>query len=362
MFFPDKLHQSEEPPTIDQSDITAKAPVVELEVTNGRKIQAKLITVSIRQIRLSPDNPRIKHKVEGRGEDEIEDLLWQEEGTRNLYNEIKYSGGLSDKPIVNSRLVAIEGNRRIACLRRLDDQVKNGELSDYDESAFETAQCLMLPPNVEPKDVELLLARVHVSGKKEWSPLSQAEQIFEMVNKHGMSVQEVAKALSLNPHSVEVMFEAYRATLEYGRLYPDEGLKWVHKFSYFYELFRSRRLSQWAKEETNQRLFMSLIVGKEPKITLGRQVRDLHSIIEDKQAFDVLLADGFDKAISCLSQKQQTMGSFAEKLIEASKVLQQMVENSAIARLDQKELAAVGDIRKKAELVLNESGTNIQRR
>src|SRR2546425_3236879 len=170
MYFPDKDLM---PTESSEKDFLANAPIVQLEVTRGRKLEAKLVTVPIAVLRLNSKNPRVKHKAPDMTETEIEDWLWRTEGIRSLYNEIKYSGGLSEKPIIDSSLVVVEGNRRVACLRRLDDQAKNGELLGYSEETFEKVQCLMLPADADPRDVDLLVARVHVSGKKEWSPLSQ---------------------------------------------------------------------------------------------------------------------------------------------------------------------------------------------
>src|SRR5437870_6889849 len=207
MFFPDKGRPADNDTVINEDEILAKASVVELEVTRGRKISTRLVKVPIVRLHLNPSNPRIRHKPPAYDETEIEDWLWREEGTKSLFNEIKHSGGLSEKPIIDSTLTVIEGNRRIVCLRRLNDQAINGELPGLPEDAFATVQCFMIPADTHPNDIDLLVARVHVSGKKEWSPLSQAEQIFDMVNKHSMPRAEVASALSLSPQRFKAMFD-----------------------------------------------------------------------------------------------------------------------------------------------------------
>ena len=139
----------------------------------------------------------------------------------------------------------------------------------FPESAFESTQCLMLPDDVDSAEVALLIARFHVSGKKEWSPLSQAEQIFEMVTKRGMSMLEIGAALSVSAKKADVMLRAYQATLDYGRLHPDVEGKWIHKFSYFYELFRNEFLRHWADELGNLDTFFSFISGDRPRISAG---------------------------------------------------------------------------------------------
>jgi len=354
MFFQDKVQDDEIGP-VGGTAMWAEAPIVELEVTRGRTIPCKLVKVPIRRLRLNPNNPRIARRLPSSDETEIEDWLWQEEGTKRLYNEVRYSGGLSEKPIVDSGLTVIEGNRRIVCLRRLDSQAKNAELADYPEDAFEMAQCLMLPPDTDPKDVDLLVARAHVSGKKEWAPLSQAEQIFDMVNKHNMPRSEVASALSLSPQRIEVMFEAFRATLEYGSHYHDDEGKWMHKFSYFYELFRRPSLSAWAKDGKNLAQFMELISGEKPRLSVGSQVRDLGAIVADKKAYGLLLSDGFERAFEVLKAKQSKIDHYTKTLEQASGVLLELTRDLQKLSKDRKRTRVLGDIKQRVDYILSRS-------
>jgi hypothetical protein len=355
MFFPDKIQQANKRPVFDENEILSKAPIVELEVTKGRKIPARLVTVPVRQLRLSQDNPRIRHKPPSNEETEIEDWLWREEGTKSLYNEIKYSGGLSEKPIVDSNLNVVEGNRRIVCLRRLNDQASNGELPDYSEDSFKTVQCLMLPYDTDPKDVDLLVARVHVSGKKEWAPLSQAEQIFDMVNKHNMPRSEVAGALSLSPQRIGVMFDAFKATLDYGNQFHDDEGKWIHKFSYFYELFRRPQLKAWATNSKNMVQFMELISGEKPRLSTGSQVRELGTILADKKAFSLLLSDGFERAFEVMKAKQSKMDRYTKTLVEASEALLELTRDPTKLAKDPKKARVLGKIKDSVDYLLSKN-------
>ena len=355
MFFPDKVPLASKRPVLDENEIIAKAPIIELEVTKGHKIPARLVTVPVRQLRLSPNNPRIRHKPPSNDETEIEDWLWREEGTKSLYNEIKYSGGLSEKPIIDSNFMVVEGNRRVVCLRRLSDQANNGELLDYSEDAFQTVQCLMLPQDTDPKDVDLLVARYHVSGKKEWAPLSQAEQIFDMVNKHNMPRGEVASALSLSSQRIAVMFDAFKATLDYGSQFHDDEGKWIHKFSYFYELFRRPQLKAWAMDGKNMVQFMELISGEKPRLSTGSQVRDLGTIIADKKAFGLLLSDGFERAHEVMKAKQSKIDRYSKTLEQASEVLLELTRNPAKLSKDPKKARVLGAIKERAEYLLSKN-------
>jgi len=357
MFFPDKEKRGQHfVPPLDPVEVFRDAPTLELEVTHGRKLRVRLVTVPIHALSLNPDNPRVRHRTPG-DEELVENWLWEETGTRSLYNEIRYSGGLSEKPIIDSSFKVIEGNRRIVCLRRLDDQAKNGELPDASESLFEKIQCFMLPQDVEPRDVALLIARVHVSGKREWSPLNQAEQIFEMVTKRGMSNAEIGSALSISPKKTSLMLQAYQATLDYGKLYPDVEGKWIHKFSYFYELFRNEFLSEWARTPENLQTFFGLISGTSPKIKTGNQVRKLGPIVADPRAINILKMEGFDKALDSVKRKQSQSSEFTKALQRASDTLLEI--SSGPLRITRTNARLLGDIKNHIEEILRSRSHSI---
>lgn len=350
MFFPDKNDLKSTTHDIVHN-LVPDAPIVELEVTRGRSIGAKLVSVPIDSLRLNSNNPRLRLPSTQFDELELEEWLWREEGTRSLYNEIRYSGGLSDKPIIDSDLVVLEGNRRTVCLKRLNEQAQNGELPEFRTDHFSNVQCLMLPEDTHPKDLDLLLARSHVSGKKEWAPLNQAWQIHTIVQSHSMSVREISMALSLNPRTIETMLKALGATEEYGRLYSNKDSKWMHKFSYFYELFRSRQLEDWAGLRRNQKLFMRLLVGPDPKLTRGSQVRDLPSILMSEKVFKVLRTKGFSEAIKLVSVRKPRPAPLAKLLSETVVALRKVARNRQ-REIDPNNIRIIGQIRKETDSLL----------
>ena len=217
----------------------------------------------------------------------------------------------------------------------------------------------MIPADTHPKDIDLLVARVHVSGKKEWTPLSQAEQIFDMVNKHSMPRAEVASALSLSPQRIQAMFEAYQATLEYGNAYRDDEGKWIHKFSYFYELFRRPALREWAEDSKNLIQFMELISGEKPRLSVGSQVRELGAIIANKRAYGRLLDDGFERAFEVLKGKQAKMDKYTKTLQEASEALLELTRQPKLSR-DPKKAKVLGTMKERLDYLLSKDSTRSQ--
>ena len=74
-------------------------------------------------IRLDPENPRFRDILLLGGKSytdkELEEQIWQEDDTKDLFNAIKASKGLQEQPLITKDGIVKEGNRRIVCLRKL---------------------------------------------------------------------------------------------------------------------------------------------------------------------------------------------------------------------------------------------------
>jgi hypothetical protein len=163
-----------------------------------------------------------------------------------------------------------------------------------------------------------------------------------MATKYGTPMKEIGSALSISPRKAEVMLRAFEATLEYGRTNTDIERKWIHKFSYFYELFRDKSLRSWASNPENLRTFSSLISGINPKLALGNQVRRLAVILMDPQAFSILQSEGFDKAYDRVNRRKSRNDPDG-KLLEAFETMVK-ISNGSI-RLTRKRIDVLLDIK-----------------
>jgi hypothetical protein len=151
------------------------------------------------------------------------------------------------------------------------------------------------------------------------------------------------------------MFEAFKATLDYGNHFHDEEGKWIHKFSYFYELFRRPQLKEWAKDGKNMVQFMELISGEKPRLSTGSQVRDLPTILADKKAFGFLLSDGYERAHEVLKAKRSKIDRDSKTLEQAAEVLLELTRNPAKLSTDPKKARVLGQIKERADYLLSKS-------
>ena len=127
----------------------------------------------------------------------------------------------------------------------------------------------------------------------------------------------------------------------------------MHKFSYFYELFRRPTLRTWARDGKNFAQFMELISGEKPKLSVGSQVRNFGAIIEDKKAYGLLLSDGFERAFEALKAKQSNIDRYTKTLEQASEALLELTRDPQQLSKDRKRTRVLGDIKQRVDYILS---------
>lgn len=285
-----------------------------MNVTPDRTIEAELRAVPLKLLKLDPRNIRFKHIPQTLTDAEMEKKIWEESDTRELYNEIKFSQGLNEAPIVDSDYFTREGNRRVVCLRKLLEPVAKGKTAIPREK-IDPVQCIVLPKETPESDIAIYLTRVHVSGKKEWRALNQAAQVYELYNTHRFSYEQIRESVSISKQTAINMEQAYKKTLEYHTKYPDDK-EWLGRYSYFYELFKPKSLREWTEKEGNVELFGKWVA--EGKLKKGEEVRSLPKIISDPEAYEAFVSKGNKDAIDILSEKDPTADSMTYRRLQTA--------------------------------------------
>lgn len=276
------------------SQTPAQSPSVQtklqLSITGGRTIEAEIKSIPLLQLKLDPANVRFKHVAEPMADEQIEDWIWKEADTKSLVREVKYSQGLTEKPYVrqisDSEYLVVEGNRRTVCLRRIATEIRTRKDKTITMNKLDPVQCIVLPNNVKDSDIALFLARMHVSGKKDWAALNKGIHVYDLIKKHDYDYDDVAKAISISKNTISQNVKAYDATLLYHKRYPDDD-RWLQRFSHFLELYKKRALKEWIDDPHNLETFMSWIYND--KIPMAIHVRKLDKIIlESKDAYKAM--------------------------------------------------------------------------
>lgn len=281
---------------------------IQLSITGDRIIEADIKSISLSQLKLDPANVRFKHVAEPMTDDQIEDWIWKETDTKSLAREIKFSKGLTEKPYVrqisNSEYLVIEGNRRNVCIRKIAKEIRSGKEKTVTMDQIDPLQCIVLPKDTSDSDIALFLARIHVSGKKDWAALNKGVHVYDLIKKHDYDYDEVAKAISIGKNTISQNVKAYDATLFYHKKYPDDD-RWLQRFSHFLELYKKRALKEWADDPTHLEKFMSWIYND--KLPMAIHVRKLDKIIlESKDAYKAMKNNAtIDEATEIMKEQEK---------------------------------------------------------
>jgi len=143
---------------------------------------------------------------------------------RDLIDSLKTNGFLKVDNILVRKLeneeayVVIEGNRRVAALKVLQQSLNEGfDIGELDPKIFSTK------PNDEeglevviykyqnPEEYLVLMGLRHVSGNKKWDRYNQAKLISEL-NENGYDVNEISQKLGIpNKRAVQQQLNAFHA-------------------------------------------------------------------------------------------------------------------------------------------------------
>ncbi len=257
---------------------------------SGKKFDCDILEIPLSSLKLDPNNARFKHLEKVLSDKQIDEKISEEPETKSLIREIKVSRGLSEQPFVKkigeAEYLVIEGNRRTTCLRKIASEIKNGKEKEFPIERIDPQPCIVLDEDMTPGDIAIHLTRLHASGKRDWPAMNKGLFVYELIEIHGKSYEEVSKECTMGKTTITQNVKAYRKTLAYHEKYPnDEG--WLNRFSHFLELYKKRALKDWIEDPDNVEEFMKWI--HKNQISMAIKVRKLDKIIlEDKEAYQSL--------------------------------------------------------------------------
>lgn len=272
----------------------------------GKSIPYHRGSVPVSDCVLDPKNPRIQfllgQKAGSATEQELEELIWEKDAVKGLAQSIQQNGGIYEAIIVQrkkDKYLVREGNCRTVSARRLKAQYPN-------DARFMTAPAMIFDADLTEEDLAVLLADMHVSGKIRWDAYEQAKHIADLYHVYGKTYDWLGNHLRLSKTKINEMLLAYAATKEFLTNHPDPGN--VRKFSFFQEVMRKRELREEFKDnpEFKQRFVRWLAEGK---LTDAKQVRNLLTILGNKDAAAALDKTGIDEASRILIKNDPSLES-----------------------------------------------------
>lgn len=337
---------------------------IQVQITKNSTILGELTNIPLSKLRLDPKNVRFKHITMPLDDKKIEQWIWEEADTKSLLREIRFSGGLSEKPYVqetsDGNYRVVEGNRRTVCMRKIAEEIKSGKKTEIQISSVDPIQCIVIPEDVDEQTLAIFLARIHVSGKKEWAALNQSAHVYDLLSKYDYQYDDIANAVSISKTKISQMKNAYESTLKYRNKYPDDDM-WLRRYSHFEELWKKKALREWASNPDNLGLFMQWVHNNQ--FPMAIKVRKLDRIIQDGKDAYRAIKDGetIDKAAEILQQQEQKRtlsAQIADEVEDKVSEFQELLQNFPRGKM--KELAKNTDKLKRFEELYVEFGQIIK--
>jgi hypothetical protein len=223
-------------------------------------ISKQLDYVNLRQLRLDPQNPRLRRDKRRAGLDQDDLLREMSNWTLDeLVDSFERAEGFwtQDALIVTAeppvegeeqKYIVIEGNRRVAALKLLYGALA-GELEPLhwlaerletfrpalDDELFTNLPILVAD---DRDDVAAYLGFRHVTGIKQWRPAEKAEFISKLVDEHGHTYKEVAREIGSRSDTVRQNYTAFKMLLQ---MEEKENFDWSEVEERFSILFLSIR-------------------------------------------------------------------------------------------------------------------------
>lgn len=180
----------------------------------NREIPYVLEQMNIHDLHFYEENPRIYSKLQENPFFEKADekqhfvqmQLEKESSVKKLVEEIKRQGGILEPIIVMYPSTVLEGNSRLAALRKLS---KN----EPHEEKWKTVPCHLVS-DLSDEEIDAYLHEVHVKGKTEWLPYEKAYKTYKRVEEDGVSIEEYGKRTGETEQAIKKQIKTIRLMKE----------------------------------------------------------------------------------------------------------------------------------------------------
>ncbi|MFH1978550.1 MAG: hypothetical protein ABIJ92_04450 [Candidatus Aenigmatarchaeota archaeon] len=286
--------------------------------------KAEIVKRKIKDLQLDPENVRFSHIPQiHKSTKNIEEIMKEDDGIFDLYDQILSSNGIIEPIVIDSNNMVIEGNRRLTCLRLLDDQAKKGELDDegISRTQFEEVQCRLLP-KIDDETRDLFLATIHVKGKKPWKRFNKAKHIYRLNRMHKISYDEIARLLGMGKATVQRNVSVYVEVSKYHTRFSDDK-EWFKKFMLYEQFFMRKDLRDFREDQENINIFAKWVYSG--KFQNHKDIRRLYEVLNDEDSKNEFEKTNMENAIKTLETKNpELVDADFKKINDTISVLQEI--------------------------------------
>ena len=268
----------------------------------------ELQVLSIDDIRLDVDNPRIKQYLEFYTEISSEMLALALSDSsngdasttyRSLKESIKVSGGIIHPIVVNvdndGVYTVIEGNTRLQIYKEFAENSVDGN--------WQTIACLVYHglSNEEKHEIRL---QSHLVGPREWDPYSKAKYLYQLSEIECLPMSRIIDMCGGGKTEIQKAIDAYVEMERFYRPYCNEnGYEFnTRDFSKFRE-YQNGTVKQSLQRKGHDDKQFAIWVA-EGNVDIAQKVRILPKVLKDDEATAVFKKKSLTEAEKVLSAKE----------------------------------------------------------
>jgi|GEM_PF-3016869 len=272
---------------------------------DGKQVKLRLKHLPVTNLIADEENPRIGLFKDNQPKDQ----LTQDEITFALknkspeaYSKLKDSIH-NNKGIINpiwvepdeSSFRVIEGNSRLTVYQDL-------RILEPNEPQWKTIICYILPSQVNSEEKNYIRLQAHLRGTNEWDAYEKAKYLYKLSVEDVWPLSKIEKQTKLTRRDIEQNIEAFKTMRnQYLPSHPDP-LE-VSKFSYFVEFVKDKKLRQAMDKNGYSISHFCEWVADKNKIPTGQDVRRLRDILDDQDATDEFITNGFEASVGILTYR-----------------------------------------------------------
>jgi AAA15 family ATPase/GTPase len=295
--------------------------------------------------------------IEGKNQENIRDLLLSFKTNGFMDVDVIQVQDLGD-----NKFKVLEGNRRIAALKSLQEDYENGiSIGELDPSIFRSVP-FSIHENEDSEKHLILMGLKHISGNKKWSTFNQATLIYDYLKPYKDASREIyckkedqlCNSLGITKHKLRSMQRVIHLILEYRSSDFSDQFE-SSKYGLFEEIIKKPSIKEWLDWDDEQyyprnrsnldRIFSWISKTEErldeesdiddfddpyeefePIISKSLEMRDLSLFIKNENALNVmeterslaqgLMASGtidqqnYTKALNKLKENVSALSSF----------------------------------------------------
>jgi hypothetical protein len=267
---------------------------------------SKFEMLSINQVKLDRENPRIARFLEMYGDDISSEQMALALGSGSSegieggpsYNDLKQSiqtnKGIIHPIIVNrinDDITVIEGNTRLLIYREfLKDDIE-GEWDNIPSMVYS---------NLEKNNIDAIRLQSHLVGTRNWDPYSKAKYLNHLRNSENLTFGQIVDFCGGKRREIQNYIDAYHDMETYYRPLLDNDQDFdPTRFSSFVELQQNRVISSILESGYDKKVF-SEWVDKHKLIPIPN-IRQLPKILRNHQAKQIFLQHDSKKALEYLA-------------------------------------------------------------